>query len=356
MTEIAETPADTEIRCYDVVLVTSEGERSTIRCDSRTTVLDAAEQSGLVLKSACQAGGCGACSAVLSDGQVEMGEHDPDVIETPEDEGGVLLCRSFPRADCRIDLPYGRGQVVTAPPTLHRARIVGLDRVADTVMRLRLSLLADDDGSCSADFESGQFVRITVPGSDARRAYSPANVANWDGALTFYIRLLPGGRMSEYLIGAANVGDELTVSSAKGDFALVENGLRPRWFIAGGTGLSPLLSMLGRMAEWGDTQPARLFVGATRHTEVFGQDELRALAASLPDFRFDTVVWQPDPEWLGATGNPVELAAAEAALLDEWPDVYVCGPPPMVDAAYAALTGVGIPREQIHAERFSAVE
>lgn len=89
---------------------------------------------------------------------------------------------------------------------------------------------------------------------------------------------------------------------------------------------------------------------------MFGQDELRALTMSLPDFRFDTVVWHSDPEWPGATGNPVELAAAEAALLDEWPDVYVCGPPPMVDAAYAALTAVGIPRDQIHAERFSAVQ
>ena len=356
MTEIADRPMDTELECYDVVLVTSEGEQSTIRCDSRTTVLAAAEGSGLVLKSACQAGGCGACSAVLSDGRVEMGDHDPDVIETPESDGGILMCRSFPRTDCRIDLPYGRGQVVTAPPTRHRARICGLDQVADAVMRLRLTLVPEADGSCSADFESGQFVRISVPGADARRAYSPANVANWDGELEFFIRLLPGGVMSEYLTGTARVGDELTVTAADGDFTLAENGLRPRWFIAGGTGLSPLLSMLRRMADWGDPQPARLFFGVTRPAEVFAQDELATLAATLPELRFDTVVWRPDPEWSGATGNPVELAAAEAALLDEWPDVYVCGPPPMVDAAYAELTALGIPRDQIHAERFSAVQ
>ena len=140
------------------------------------------------------------------------------------------------------------------------------------------------------------------------------------------------------------------MSSATGDFGLVENGLRPRWFLAGGTGLSPLMSMLRRMAEWGDPQPARLFFGVTRHTEVFAQEELQALADSMPDLRYDTVVWHRDPEWSGATGNPVDLAAAEAALLDEWPDVYVCGPPPMVDAAYAALTAVGIPEDQIHAE------
>jgi hypothetical protein len=64
--------------------------------------------------------------------------------------------------------------------------------------------------------------------------------------------------------------------------------------------------------------------------------------------RADTLVWQPDPRWTGATGNPVDLAAAEVQMLDESPDVYVCGPPPMIEAAYAALTAAGVPREQIH--------
>ena len=103
-----------------------------------------------------------------------------------------------------------------------------------------------------------------------------------------------------------------------------------------------------------NVSPARLFLGVTRHSEVFAQGELQALAEAMPDFRYDTVVWQREPDWSGATGNPVDLAAAEAALLDEWPDVYVCGPPPMVEAAYAALTAVGVPRDHIHAERFSA--
>jgi len=352
MTETAAITADTGLAGYDVVLVTSDGEESTICCDAQTTVLAAAEQAGLVLKSTCRTGGCGACSAVLADGHVDMGKHDPGVVEVPENQGGILLCCSVPRTDCRIDLPYDRSQVVAAPPTQRQAQITGLRRVADEVMHLEVALLAATDGSSSADFDSGQFVRITVPDTDVRRAYSPANTANWDGQLDFYIRLLPGGRMSHYLTEKAAVGDVLAISGPQGSFTLAENGLRPRWFLAGGTGLSPLLSMLRRMAEWGDPQPARLFFGLTRHTEVFGQDELAELAESMPGFRTDTVVWEPDPGWAGATGNPVDLAAAEVGLLDESPDVYVCGPPPMIEAAYAALTAAGVPREQIYAERF----
>lgn len=362
MTEAVGIPTGTAVG-YDITLVTTDGQESTVVCDPQTTILAAAEEAGLVLKSSCQAGGCGACSAVLRGGRVEMDDHDPDVIEVPEDEGGILLCRSFPRESCRIELPYGSAKIVTAPPTRHDAEITGLDRVAAGVMRLELTLRPGEDGSSSADFESGQFVRMMVPGSDpgspARRAYSPANVANWDGRLEFYIRLLPGGVMSEYLNVRAALGDVLTVTSPDGDFALSENGLRPRWFIGGGTGLSPLLSMLRRMAEWGDPQSARLFFGVTRCEEVFAQAELAVLASALTDFRADTVVWHPDPAWSGAVGNPVDLAAAEAAVLGgesgEFPDVYVCGPPPMVDAAYAALTAVGVPVDQIHAERFSAV-
>ena len=363
MTDTAASTAETRLSHHEVVLVTNDGVESAIHCDEGTTVLAAAEEAGLVLKSSCQAGGCGACSAmslpmkwyssaVLSGGRVDMGAHDQDVIEVAEDDGGILLCCSFPRDNCRIELPYDRSKVAAARPNRRQARITRLENVAEGVIRLGLALLPDADGSSSADFESGQFLQITVPGTGVRRSYSPANVANWDGELEFYIRPLLGGVMSDYLTQRAAIGDELTVSTAKGDFVLVENGLRPRWFIAGGTGLSPLLSMLRRMAEWGDPQPTRLFFGATRESEVFGEDELRAVAEMLPGFRAATVVWQPQPQWTGATGTPVDLAAAEASTLAEWPDVYVCGPPPMIDAAYAALTAAGVPREQIHAERF----
>lgn len=352
MTEATATAVDPELCGFEVVLVTTDGEESAVCCDPRTTVLTAAEAAGLVLKSTCRSGGCGACSAVVAAGRVEMGKHDPGVLEVPASEHGVLLCRSFPRSDCRIELPYDREEIVTAPPAQHQAQVTGLERVGDTVMHVKVVLSPGPDGPSAADFDSGQFVRLTVPGTDARRAYSPANVANWDGELDFYIRLLPGGLMSTYLTETAAVGDVLAVSSPQGSFTLAENGLRPRWFLAGGTGLSPILSMLRRMAEWGDPQQTRLFFGLTHHTEVFAQAELRELTDTMPGFRAHTVVWQPDPRWPGTTGNPVDLAAAEVHTLGESPDVYVCGPPPMIEAAYAALTAAGVPREQIHAERF----
>lgn len=340
---------------YQVTLVTDDGIESSIRCQADTPVLIAAEQAGMILQSACRAGGCGACSAVLADGRVEMIDHDPDVIDIPEHDGGILLCCSFVREDSRIELPYDRSKVVTAPPTQRPARIIGMEQVAAGVMWLKLSLCDESGTPTSAEFESGQFVRITVPGTDQSRAYSPANVANWDGELEFYIRRLPGGVMSDYLQERATIGDVLSVSNPQGIFTLKENGLRPRWFIGGGTGLSPLLSMMRRMAEWGDPQPVRLFFGVTHPSEVYAQEELAELGTALADFRADTLVWHPEGQWSGAVGTPADLAAAEVATLTEWPDVYTCGPPSMVDAVFTLLSAVGVPHEQMHAERFSAV-
>lgn len=182
MTELLATTTDTELARHDVVLVTRDGAESTIRCDSQTTVLAAAEQAGLVLKSSCRTGGCGACSAVLDDGQVDMGKHDPDVIEVPESQNGILLCCSVPRGDCRIRLPYGRDQIVAAAPQQRQVQIIGLDRAADAVMRMRVALLPRTDGSASRTSNRASSCEspspTPTPGVRTRRPTSPTGTAS----------------------------------------------------------------------------------------------------------------------------------------------------------------------------------
>ena len=89
-----------------------------------------------------------------SGGLIEMGDHDPDVIEVPEDGAESCCAAASPRSDCRIDLPYDRSKVVTAPPTERQARITVLEQVAEAVMRLKLALVDDAGDTASADFQS----------------------------------------------------------------------------------------------------------------------------------------------------------------------------------------------------------
>ncbi|MFD4658215.1 hypothetical protein ACFWP2_21605 [Kitasatospora sp. NPDC058444] len=102
-------------------------------------------------------------------------------------------------------------------------------------------------------------------------------------------------------------------------------------------------------------QPARLFLGVNESQDVFGLDELAAVATELPGFRYEVCVWKPGPDRSGPTGTPADLlAAALPELGGTAPDLYVCGPPPLVDAVLRTAALAGIPPEQAHRERFLA--
>ena len=221
----------------------------------------------------------------------------------------------------------------------HDAEITALDRVADGVMRLRLTLRPGEDGSASADFESGQFVRIVVPGSRARpagRCGAPirrptwrTGTENWSSTSGTTQRRHVG-----YLSERAAVGDVLVVS-ADGDSVW----RRTDFGRAGSRPVEPGCPRCCRCcARWpnGVAQPARLFFGVTRCGEVFA----RTRSPRSPR-RYRTSTPKP---WCGTQVRPgpgrwaihVELASAEIAMVEEMPDVYLCGPPPMMDAAVAA--------------------
>lgn len=340
---------------HEVVLSTSDGVESTLVCPPDLSILEAAADAGTYLPSMCGQGTCGACAAHVSAGSYVLGEHDPSVLGSDPTEGTVLLCRTTPTADCRVELPYDRTRIVDSPPPVRRATVTAIDVVAEATVRLRLGLVADELGM-AAEFDPGQFLQVQVPGTEELRAYSLANCGNWDGEFELFVRVQPGGLFSTWLTTTAAVGDVVTVHGPRGAFGLRENGLRPRWFVGGGTGLAPMLSMMRRMAEWGEAQPARLYFGVNTVAEVFAQDEIAEVVAALPDAAATTCVWHPEPgaSWDGFVGTPVDALVRDLAGSGEPPDVYVCGPPAMVDAVERALAAAGIPAEQVRAERFTA--
>jgi ferredoxin-NADP reductase len=230
--------------------------------------------------------------------------------------------------------------------------VTALETVARETVRLELRLEPDGESGLDCQFDSGQFMELQVPGTQERRAYSPANTGNWEGTVEFLIRLRSGGLFSTYLGERARPGDRITVYGPQGAFGLHETGLRPRWFVAGGTGLAPLLSMVRRMAEWQDPQPARLFLGVNEEEDVFGIPELEAVAAELPGFSYEVCVWKPGESWALEPATPADLVTAHLAGEPVKPDLYVCGPPPMVDAVGQAARAGGIPPEQVFHERF----
>lgn len=332
-----------------VTLVTSDGERLEFGCAPGRSVLEAAAEAGMALPASCRRGTCGSCAATVTDGAYELGSHSPAALpEEQRKNGGTLLCRTSPRGPLSVALPYPGSRILYGGIPVRESTVTALETVARDTVRLELRLTEEAGLDCQ--FEAGQFMELQAPGTETTRAYSPANTGNWEGRMEFFIRLRPGGVFSTYLRDRARPGDRITVRGPQGAFGLQETGLRPRWFVAGGTGLAPVLSMLRHMAEWQEPQRARLFFGVNEPEDVFGTAEIEAVAAELPGFTYDLCVWRRAPGGVSAT--PVDLVSERLAAGEEDPDLYLCGPPPMVDAVVRAATAAGVPAERIFRERF----
>lgn len=338
---------------FKVELLTRDGASIAFTAEPAETVLEAAERAHIYLPSSCREGGCGACKATATGGETRHDDYSSEALGDAERAaGGVLLCRTHALSDLTLKAPYDEAAISFTTVPERMARIVAVEPAGDAAIRLQLQYEEDEFGR-AAQFIAGQYVEIEIPGASLRRAFSLANAPNWDGHLEFFIRLHEKGAFSDFLGRRARAGDLLRVRGPMGQFTIDARSLAPRWFVAGGTGLAPTLSMLRQMAEFAETTPCRLFFGVNGEAELFALDALDGLRASLPQLEITLCVWRPQGAWDGFVGTPAE--ALRQALRDaaEAPDLYVCGPPPLIEATQAAAVDAGLSRDRVFSERFA---
>jgi len=337
---------------HRITLTTRDGQPLEFDCEAGEDVISAAARATILLPAICKNGSCGACRA----SHVSGAHHHDDCSQAalPAEaraRGEVLLCRTYADSDLKLQAPFDHSHVSFQPIPERQAKLSQLDDIGGNTVRLILTLEEDEQYGTSAEFEPGQYVELSTPDGSVTRAYSIANTANWEGKLEFLIHLQPQGKFSSYLSGQATIGDLLKVRGPQGGFVLQDNGTRPRCFVAGGTGLAPMLSMLRRMAEFGEMNACTLLFGVTRHADLFGLDDIAAMQASLPQLQTEVTVWQADADWQGSVGTPVD-ALQKLLATGLKPDIYLCGPPAMIDAAEQAALTAGVPAGQIFSERF----
>jgi propane monooxygenase reductase subunit len=202
----------------------------------------------------------------------------------------------------------------------------------------------------------GQYFDITIPGTEESRSFSVACTPTADSSrLEFVIRVYPDGLFSTFLDQQLSVGDRLEVVGPFGVFTLRDGRESDLVFIGGGAGMAPILSVLRALAERGSTRNATYYYGARRKRDLCFEKELYALEEILPNFRFVPALSEPDPEdgeWDGEVGLITDVVKEHESDL-AGADAYVCGPPPMVEAAMEMLTSLGSPEKHIYYDKFT---
>jgi propane monooxygenase reductase subunit len=203
-------------------------------------------------------------------------------------------------------------------------------------------------------FFPGQYMDFVVPGTEESRSFSMANPPNRDGIYEFVIKIYEGGLFSEFLDQRVQVGDRIEVEAPFGTFTLRENRTSDLIFVGGGAGMAPVLGLLRSMAERGVERKATFYYGARTAKDLCFEKELADLGEKLAGFTYTPALSEPvaGEEWEGHTGLITDVVERNESSL-EGMDAYVCGPPPMVDAAIATLTALGVNEHNIYYDKFT---
>jgi len=340
------------VSTHQIKIITQDGESVSFNCYEDEDIISAGLRQEIYLMASCREGGCATCKGFCAEGYYEIGKVSVQALPPEEEEEGqVLLCRCYPTSDLEIEVPYTYDRISFSPVNLDlETEVVGIRNVSCNVVELRLKRLGAEQ---QIKLDSGQYYNLEIPGTSIIRSYSPANTANNRGELDFLIRIVDQGKCSGFLQHDAYLGQKINVKGPSGIFGLKENGFNPRYFVAGGTGLAPILSMVRRMHEWEEPQSCVIYFGVNTEEEVFYEEELKKLAAEMPTLTVRICVWKASESWTGEKGSVVDVLHRDLKALDGVkPDLYLCGPPGMVDATYAVCSEVGIPKEKIYLEKF----
>jgi benzoate/toluate 1,2-dioxygenase reductase subunit len=329
-----------------VTLLFEDGRAETVPTGPGETVYQAALRRGVQLVTDCREGACATCKGRCTSGTYRHRDASEEALSPEEErEGYVLTCQMQPLSDCVVELPYPAADALPRrAPARRRTRVAAVERAAAGVMRLALEF---EDGA--PPFLPGQYVKLSVPGSEAVRSYSFANAPGRGGAAEFFIRLIEGGAMSEYVARRAAPGDIIETEGPLGHFYYRPSGRR-MLMVAGGTGLAPMLGMLEHVEATGQRPPGlTLLYGVNRADEFFALDRLRGFGERLGlELRLASVAGGEGAH-SGLVTDLLPAALPEADAID----AYLCGPPAMIVAAQTRLRDLGVPPARILAEKFT---
>ncbi len=317
-----------------------------------TTMLDAALAQGVVLEHGCRTGRCGTCKARVKGGSTASLREPVSLTDDERAAGWVLTCTDEATSDVQLDIE-DLGALVGIQTRVTPARIDALERLAPDVIRVRLRLPPRN----AFRFLAGQYIDVTSP-AGVKRSYSIASAAATPDKLELQIRRVDQGQLSAYWFEEAKADDLLRFNGPLGTFFLRPVAGLDLVFLATGTGIAPIRSMLMQLAGMAAVDQPRsvtLYWGG-RHREDLYVDPCADLPAGVPGLRYVPVLSRGDIDWAGAKGHVQDVLAHDVSRGDApalaGAAVYACGSDAMIHGARRLLADLGLPEKRFHSDAF----
>ncbi len=220
------------------------------------------------------------------------------------------------------------------------AEVSRIQNLTHDVRAIELRLLEP----ASITFKAGQFVSFEVPKEGqprpVTRPYSIASPPEERERILLVLNLVQGGPGSSYLFGLCE-GDQTSFKGPAGAFYLRDDGTKDLLFVATGTGIAPMRSMILAQLQRQPDRPVTLFWGLRSQRDLYWQDEWAALAAIHPRVTVVTTLSRPESGWQGASGRVTALVEERISSVKNLA-VYLCGGNGMIKDVTARINAKGL--------------
>ena len=313
------------------------------------SVLEAALRQGIILPYGCRSGVCGSCEGRVEQGRVSYPGGWPEGLdEAGAAEGRALFCRARAMTDLVVRAEVAEGVADLEVRTLP-CRVDEMNRLNHDVMQLFLRLPRND----RLRFLAGQYLEFQLR-DGRKRAFSMANAPHDDARIELHLRHVPGGFFTDYVFNELREKAVLRIRAPLGTFYLREDSPRPIVLAAGGTGFAPIKAVVEHAIHKGVDRPIHLYWGVRGGADLYLPDLPRSWAETHANIEYTPVLSEPRPgeERQAATGFVHEQVARDHPDLSGH-DVYLCGPPVMIQAARKAFVDqCGLLEERLYFDSF----
>jgi CDP-4-dehydro-6-deoxyglucose reductase len=326
------------------VTLAASGKRFEVR--EGETVLEAAQRVGLALSYSCLAGVCGSCKATLLEGECAYPRNPPAALSAAERaRDAVLLCQAVPQTDLVI-AAREVASVEDLPRRVVNAKVVEKQALASDMVRLRLQ------AAPRLRWLPGQYIDVLLE-DGRRRAFSIALAPHLGPQLELHVRHVAGGGFTSFVFDELRVGDTLRVEGPLGTFVPREDSERPMILMAGGAGFAPIKALVEHFLHLGTRRAMHLYWGARTAADLYQRDLPPQWARQA-----ERLEWQPVlSDQQAARDANLRAGFVHEAVLEDHPDlsgfdVYMSGPPAMIDAGRRAFVEAGLPEDRLYYDSF----